>query len=85
MVNNNSGLSKSVIVEECMKLKSRGKKIAGLLIIMAVILCAGFFLSAVEGPKIIFEKESTWVGMRRYVHGKRSGKNNELILVLQRV
>ena len=35
--------------------------------------------------KVVFEKESPWIGLRKYVIGKRSSLHNELILVLQKL
>jgi len=34
--------------------------------------------------KAVLEKESPWIGLRRYVIGERSHKHNELILILQK-
>jgi len=35
--------------------------------------------------KIVFERESPWIGMRNYLNNKKSNTNNELILVLQKL
>ena len=35
--------------------------------------------------QIVFEKESPWIGLQRYVSGKEGNVNNELIMVLQKV
>jgi len=32
--------------------------------------------------KIIFEKESPWIGLRAYINGSRKGHNKELIMIL---
>jgi hypothetical protein len=35
--------------------------------------------------QIIFEKESPWIGLRKYVNGNKNNVNNELIMVLQKI
>jgi ubiquinone/menaquinone biosynthesis C-methylase UbiE len=35
--------------------------------------------------KIIFEKQSPWIGMRNYVEGKKGTDNKELIFVLEKI